>query len=384
MSSRRWVRRIHDIRLIASGHQSTFGTRSANFCIASETENGVATSRVGSRHYAEVLKLGGGAGCGVIDLLHANSHAARYIPQHVPCLVEGGDRRRVRSLSAKFDEIAMRSANAGLLSILALVVAIAGCGSDTGEDPAVALKAVIAGAEGGWSGYSDNADMVAVILENGEYWSIDSNSPSADAGGFVQGSITIGLSSGFTVEDARGFSDGGTPEKLTVNAALKPKVSILRHALIAGTMPQRRWDFGLTPMATTQYRYDLPASVADALGLWGGRFWDSSWEGLQLGSGPYDRAGTPISVVVANDGSFSGTVVACTFNGAIRPRASGKNIFDATISVAAANASAVCPDAGMVASGIGLLYRLQDGRQRLVVAARNADRTIGVVFFADR
>jgi hypothetical protein len=282
----------------------------------------------------------------------------------------------------------MRSALASLLSTLAFAALIAGCGSDSdsGEDPAVTRKAAIAEAEGVWGGYSDAAgiDMVAVILENGEFWSINSNAPAQDVGGFIEGVITAGSISDFIVGDARGFSVGGTPQKQTINAALQTKVSIIGRAFVDETIPQQRWDFGLTPIAEIQYRYDVAASTADVLGVWDGRFWDSEWEGAQLGPGPYDRAGLVVSVVVSSDGSFSGTVVACTFSGTVQPRASGKNIFDATITIGTASGSGVCPDAGMVASGIGLIYRLQDGRQRFVVAAKSADRLTGVAFFADR
>jgi hypothetical protein len=111
--------------------------------------------------------------------------------------------------------------------------------------------------------------------------------------------------------------------------------------------------------------YNTPANLAQITGAW-------TLSALD---------GTSADVTIAPGGSFTGANAGCSISGTIEPRASGKNVFDVSVT----SGGAPCAAPGTTSTGIAVTYLLPGSTARqLVVAGVNAARTAGNAFFGVR
>lgn len=87
-----------------------------------------------------------------------------------------------------------------------------------------------------------------------------------------------------------------------------------------------------------------------------------------------------VSMNVASNGTFTANNDGCNFTGTSKPRASGKNVFDVSVTFGAAP----CSLPGTKATGIALTYILANGKRQLVAAAVDASRTHNSLVFGTR
>ncbi|MEC5160217.1 MULTISPECIES: hypothetical protein [unclassified Janthinobacterium] len=238
---------------------------------------------------------------------------------------------------------------ASLLSIL-----LAGCG---GGDS-------IASAEGVYEGTIDNAAVhYTVVLEDHEFYTLF-GAPLVGGGlavgGFIQGSGKVD-NGNLTSTNLKEFVADGTVLSGTLNTKYVPKTSL------NGTVTEGPIEYkfvGSTTLPNSTYLYDTEAKLANIAGAWN----------------LTDLLGKPVTLTVAATGAFTGSSNGCSFSGAMKPRASGKNIFDFTL----AFGSAPCSTAGQNASGIAVEYPLANGRRQLLIAGTDASRNHGTAFLGIR
>jgi FKBP-type peptidyl-prolyl cis-trans isomerase len=172
---------------------------------------------------------------------------------------------------------------------------------------------------------------------------------------FVQGT---GTSDGTNFASTNLKDFGGNPaEAASFTGTYTPGASISGTVKIGtGNIPVTA-----TAVSSATYNYNIAANLADVAGTW------------RLTR----KNKTNANVTVAANGSFSGNSTdGCTFTGSITPRASGKNVFDASITYANHEK---CEQPGQTLTGVAysLLHNTGATRQ-LIIAATNAARTQGV------
>ena len=112
------------------------------------------------------------------------------------------------------------------------------------------------------------------------------------------------------------------------------------------------------------YDYDTVASIIDLGDHWNGT----------------SAAGMSISITFSPDGSFTMTDGSCWSTGTMKPRASGKNVFDVSVTFTGS-----CTMANETATGVAVAYPLTStGQMQLIAAVVSPSRTQGMAFFANR
>ena len=120
-----------------------------------------------------------------------------------------------------------------------------------------------------------------------------------------------------------------------------------------------------TPIIGSTYDYNAAANLALITGAWTMTALDAS----------------VINLTIAGNGAIVGSTGGCSFTGTLTPRASGKNVFNTSVTFGAAP----CVLAGQTATGIGLTYLLAGGATRqLLIAGVDATRTTGTALFGTR
>lgn len=251
-------------------------------------------------------------------------------------------------------------------SSLALsLVSLAACGGGGGDDGGSAPSAGTSPAEGAYAGTltgGPSNGFQLVILEDGTYWSIYGTQVGSllYVNGFVQGSGTA-ANGQFSSNNARDF--GYAPSVAgSIVATYVPGVSIsgttYGPAGASGTFSGTR--AGISP-----YVYEQPANLANITGSWR----------MQM------LSGETTNVSINTNGSFTAVSSGgCQFSGTILPRASGKNVFNVSLTFGAAP----CLLAGQRATGIGVYSSVSGGGSQLMVAVVDGARAYGAVGFANR
>lgn len=261
----------------------------------------------------------------------------------------------------------MSSAYSGLSlfgSAIAAAMVLSGCGGggDSGTAPSAPPAAVATpSAEGVYGGTltgSTNNAFNLLVLENGDAWAIYGTQSATLFGvaGFVQGTGTSSNGS-YSVPNGKDF--GYSPAQAgsltaTYNATAKT---------ISGTLGSVTFSGG--PIPGSLYNYDTAASLSAISGSWSTR----------------DLTGASIALNVAASGAFTAiSGFGCQGSGTIVPRASGKNVFNVTLTFGAAP----CALAGQSATGIAVLSPLASGRTQLLVTAIDSTRTYGTAAIGTR
>jgi hypothetical protein len=197
-------------------------------------------------------------------------------------------------------------------------------------------------------------------LENGDIWALygDQTGASFVVDGFIQGPTTR---SGSNVTSSSIKDFGSNP------AAAASVNGTLTSTSASGTLTSNgtAMTFSGTVASNSNYVYDTPASLAQIAGAWTLAALD----------------GTSATVNISSGGGFTGNNAGCAIAGSITPRASGKNVFDVTVT----SGAAPCREPGTTATGIAVSFLLPNSTTReLVVGGVNAGRTAGNAFFGVR
>lgn len=221
---------------------------------------------------------------------------------------------------------------------------------------------VTASAEGVYIGaLSNGAEHDTIVLENDQFYTMYGRTVGGGFAieGFLQGTgkSTNGT---FNATDVVNSTTTAVRTGGTLTGTYVPGSSLNGSlADSSGTI-----SFTSAPINTAVFNYGAAPSLANLAGTW------------QLTS----LRGLPNTFTVAATGAFTATSNGCSFSGTFAPRASGKNIFDASMTFGAA--PCVLPNQSI--KGIAITYLLTNGQRQLIVAGLDAGRTNSAAFFGVR
>ena len=231
-----------------------------------------------------------------------------------------------------------------------LLLALEGCGGGGGS----ASTPPPASAEGAYFGtMSDGRQHYSLVLENGQIYTLYGNTGSNNVfavSGFLQGNGNSNNGS-FSATDVKDASANGSVTAGSISASYVAGSSF-NGSLTEGTSVV---SFTGAPIGGGIYNYNTAANLAGVTGNW-------SLSSLR---------GFPTTLTIAAAGTFSGTSSGCLFSGTIKPRSSGKNILDVSLTYGAAP----CILAGASLNGIAISYALPNGQQELAIALIDQART---------
>lgn len=246
-----------------------------------------------------------------------------------------------------------------LVVSLAAALLVAACGGGGGSDgPGASAEGVYGGALTG----STSSYFQMLVLENDEFWVIYGAQSSGTflIAGFIQGAGTSNSGS-FT---SSAMKDYGFLPPLAGTASASYSADA---KTMSGTASFSGRNVGLNggPIAGSLYNYGAAASLATISGTW------------NVGV----NTGETASLAINGAGALSLTSTGgCTGTGTIVPRASGKNVFN--VSVTFGGSPCLLP--GGTVGGIAVAYPLTGGRMQLIAAARNSAQSAGFLVAGTR
>lgn len=230
---------------------------------------------------------------------------------------------------------------------VSLLTACGGGGDDSAVTPPPPTSASTA--EGFWVGTASTGNTVALaVLENGETWGIYSRS------GVLQGVLFGNTTSTSSTFSGTGLDFGSTGLTAgTYSGSYSPKATL--NATTSG---------GGTFTATYSTAYDQPASLAALAGTYSGYVATKS-------------ASARDTVTVSSTGAIrSGSSATCLSSGTASPRASGKNVFNVSVTF---SGSFCLLGNGTTVTGVAYL----EGRQ-LITLTLNGGKTDGLIFLGSK
>ena len=249
----------------------------------------------------------------------------------------------------------------GAWSMTALLAACGGGGGDSASVPVVAVASPLAG---GWEGTSSSGDgLQAMILEDGRMWVVDGTQVSGTlfVSGLTRGTLTTS-GTAVSAADLRMHDLGtGAVAAGTLSGTFTAGTRITATVTSGGASATVQ----LAPAAATTYNYDSAATLAAVAGNWPGFFSND----------------TGTVVVAANGGFTSTTASGCKVSGTVLPRASGKNVYDVTVSFGTAACNV---PVGTTAAGNAIITNLTGGARQLAIAVATSDGANAGVFFGQR
>lgn len=249
-------------------------------------------------------------------------------------------------------------------SVLGCVALLAGCGGGGGDSTSTPTP-TIAAAEGVFSGTvtgSTNNAFTMLILENGDFWTLYGQQlPTVfSVAGIVQGTGTSS-NGAFTSSSAKNY--GAVPAiPTTLSSTYSPTAQTITGTMAAtvGTV-----SFSGGPSSGSLYNYNTPATLSSISGTWS----------------TTSTSGEAIAINVAASGAFTAiSRSGCGFSGTVSPRASGKNVFNTTMTFGAAP----CGLPGQIASGIAVVYPLTSGKTQVIFAQVDSTKSYGSAAFGIR
>ncbi len=235
-----------------------------------------------------------------------------------------------------------------------------GGGDDsTSQQPGATAEGVYAGTLTG----SSYHHFKTLVLENDEYWTLYGEETNSffSVFGFVQGSGQSHEGS-YTVSDLRDYALSSTDSGSAV-ASYDAAARTFEGSYVVDGGAAIQFTGG--PITDVAYDYDQTASMSTMIGQW-------------LAT---NTKGEYVTFDVAADGTVSMSQNGCVASGTLQPRASGKNIFDVTVTFGAAP----CELPNETATGVALTYPITDSNQiQLMTAMVTQSRTHGFALFANR
>lgn len=258
---------------------------------------------------------------------------------------------------------AIRRASSFSLALLAGLT-LSACGGGGGDGDATTITPPPAVNQGVYEGTTSNGsapDFQMLVLEDGAVWAIYGTQSGGTffVDGFVQGqgSFNGGQVSSNDIRD-HGFFPA-LSGRLTGSYNSSPAVSG-QITYASGTVT-----FSATGIVASTYNYQAPAQLSAITGSWSTSL----------------TTGETASITISNTGVVGGVASSgCNFTGQVSPRASGKNVFNVSLTFT----SAQCALNGQTATGVGLTYPTGGGQQQLIVLVQDASRSAGVAAFGTR
>lgn len=238
---------------------------------------------------------------------------------------------------------------------VAMVLTACGGGGSTGggSTSAIAPPPPVT-AEGFWEGTASNGPAVALaVLEDGETWGIYTS------GAFIAGALYGVTSSSGTALTGSG-KDFNIPARSVTNATYT-------GSFVAKSSIRVTTSGGVTFSGNYVAAYDQPASLTTLAGTFSG-------QGVSGNSSTQT-----IPVTISASGAITvPTSAGCGASGTASPRASGKNIFDVSVTF---NGTSCALGNGTVTKGVGYF---NSTNRSLLVLALNPAKTDGFIYVGQK
>ncbi|MFX1803089.1 hypothetical protein PWR66_05430 [Paraburkholderia sp. A1RO-5] len=221
---------------------------------------------------------------------------------------------------------------------------LAACGGGGSGGP---ITVTNADPQGIWQGTSNSGQAVStLVLETGQYFAVYSTNNVV--GGMVEGTLSVSGNS-ITDNSASDFVVGGPGLAAIVTGTVTTK------QLLSATVKESAKT--VTFNGAYDAAYDSSPSLSQAVGTWTG-----------------SSAGSPdiTSITVAADSTFTGTSGSCTFSGSVKPRATGKNVLDGTVTFK----SSACA----LGNGTSIEFESFFSGSQMIAAGVDSSRMGGFVF----
>jgi hypothetical protein len=235
----------------------------------------------------------------------------------------------------------------GVLVALAALT-VAGCGGGGGGSGTTAAPGVFQAqgvAQGTTAVGSSDLD---IILETGEFYNF-----------VTAAGIALTVDHGTMLESGAGIAANLMEFNVAANTVSSGVMTglFIAQSAINGTTVVNLYQY-TTFSANYLASYNTAADLSALAGTY---------------SGVYTYGGAPVTLTLSSTGAITGTSTNCAISGTATPRASGKNIFNVSLTLTGAN----CTPAGVgSATGIAVLNS-ESGLTRLYTAALNPAGTNG-------
>lgn len=182
-------------------------------------------------------------------------------------------------------------------------------------------------AEGFWLGVSGTGyDLSVLILENGDFYNI-----------FSSAGIAYGIDFGTLKASGTSLSGNIVEYYIPTNTSYAGTVSgsFVTKSAITGSASFPT--LGYSSAFSGQYAagYETPATASSIAGTYTGNYY----------------TGAPVTMVVSSDGSVLGSSTNCSFSGTVKPRPSGKNVYNVSMTFTGTQ----CAPGSGVSSGVAVL-----------------------------
>jgi hypothetical protein len=229
--------------------------------------------------------------------------------------------------------------------------------------PAPVPVAVAEGVYVGTLTGSSSSDFQVLVLESGEFYGLYGTNVSSSfaVAGFVQGlGVSDNSNNSFTSSNVRDF--GFLPSAASTLTSTYAASAINGSLVTSG---QTTTFNGARPSGTGSFDYNAAATLSSITGVWNLAVLGGGSAAVNIGAG----------------GIFTGSTSGCSFSGNITPRASGKNVFNISLTYG----PAPCLAPATTGTGIALSYPVNNGNsQQLIIAGVNSTRTAGTALFGTR
>lgn len=208
---------------------------------------------------------------------------------------------------------------------------------------------------------ADGREIYTIALENDQFYTMYGHTVGNAflVSGFVQGD---GASNNGVFTSANGVdsNSNNTRTAATINATYTVGLNL------NGTIVEPTGNVGFTsaPIAASLLNYNSAAKLSDIAGHW-------NVTSLRGFASSFDIGAT---------GTFTGTSSGCSLSGTFTPRASGKNVFDMTMSFG----PAPCQIPNGTIKGMAIDYVATGGQRQLIVAGIDTTRINTAAFFGAR
>jgi len=250
-----------------------------------------------------------------------------------------------------------------MMAACVLPLAIAACGGGGGGGGSVSPPAPVVGAAQNIyvGNTADGREIYTIALENDQFYAMYGHTVGNAflVSGFVQGD---GASNNgvFSATNGVDSNANNTRTAATINATYAVGVNL------NGTIVEPSGSVGFTsaPIAASLLNYNTPAKLSDIAGHWN----------------VTSLRGFASSFDIGTTGTFTGTSSGCSLSGSFTPRASGKNVFDMTMSFG----PAPCQIPNGTIKGMAIDYVATSGQRQLIVAGIDTTRINTAAFFGAR
>ena len=252
-----------------------------------------------------------------------------------------------------------------VMAACVLPLTLSACGGGGGGGGSVsppAPAAVMGAAQGIYVGNTaDGRELYTIALENDQFYAMYGHTVGNAflVSGFVQGD-------GASNNGVFNSTNGVDSSSLNTRTAATVNATYAVGANLNGTIVEPTGSVGFTsaPIAAGLLNYDSAARLSDIAGHW-------NVTSLRGFASSFDITAT---------GTFTGTSSGCSLSGTFTPRASGKNVFDMTMSFG----PAPCLIPNGTIKGMAIDYVVTSGQRQLIVAGIDTARINTAAFFGAR